>query len=82
MFDYRDYHRTVVAFHGTTSSVADRLVNGGDFTPSSKTEELRLCSVQLDLHAVRFSPNANRNLPGSLRSHGQGQTDMVRELDL
>lgn len=39
MFDYRDYHRTVVAFHGTTVAAANRLVNGGAFTPSSKTFE-------------------------------------------
>jgi hypothetical protein len=39
MFDYHDYHRTVVGFHGTTASVADRLVNGGAFTPSSKSYE-------------------------------------------
>ncbi len=39
MFDYRDYHRTVIAFHGTTSQVADRLVNGGAFTPGSKSYE-------------------------------------------
>ena len=36
-FDYHDYHRTVVAFHGTTETVADHLVAGGDFTPSSNT---------------------------------------------
>lgn len=39
MFDYRDYHRTVVGFHGTTTAVADRLVEGGTFTPSSKIFE-------------------------------------------
>ncbi len=33
-FDYHDYHRTVVAFHGTTEAVADQLVAGGDFTLS------------------------------------------------
>ena len=33
-FDYHDYHRTVVAFHGTTETVADDLVAGGDFTLS------------------------------------------------
>src|SRR5262245_41533612 len=39
MFDYRAYHRTVVAFHGTPSPIAGRLVNGGDFTASSKSYE-------------------------------------------
>ncbi|WP_165247094.1 hypothetical protein [Paludisphaera soli] len=39
MFDYRDYHRTVVAFHGTTAAVAERLVDGGAFTPSTKSYE-------------------------------------------
>jgi hypothetical protein len=33
-FDYLDYHRTIVAFHGTTEPVADHLANGGDFTLS------------------------------------------------
>lgn len=37
MFDYRDYHRTVVAFHGTTAFVADRLVDGGAITPSDNS---------------------------------------------
>jgi hypothetical protein len=39
MYDYRDYHRTVVAFHGTTVSEADRLVEGQAFKPSNKTYE-------------------------------------------
>jgi hypothetical protein len=39
MYDYRDYHRTVVAFHGTTVAAANRLVNGGPFTPSSRIFE-------------------------------------------
>ena len=39
MFDYRDYHRTIVAFHGTTRSVAERLVDGGDFAPSGRSYE-------------------------------------------
>jgi len=39
MFDYRDYHRTVVGYHGTTAAVADRLVEGGAFTQSSKIYE-------------------------------------------
>ncbi len=38
-FDYHDYHRTIVAFHGTTEPVADHLVAGGDFTPSSNTDD-------------------------------------------
>ena len=39
MFDYRDYHRTIVAYHGTTVSAANRLVNGGAFKPSNKIHE-------------------------------------------
>ena len=39
MYDYRDYHRTIVAYHGTTAAAADRLVDGGEFTPSSKIYE-------------------------------------------
>ncbi len=38
-FDYQNYHRTIVAFHGTTEPMADHLVNGGDFTPSSNTDD-------------------------------------------
>src|SRR3954463_14004594 len=39
MFDYRDYDRTIVGFHGTTVAAANRLVDGGSFTPSSKIYE-------------------------------------------
>ncbi len=39
MHDYRDYHRTIVAYHGTTVATAKRLVDGGDFLPSNKTFE-------------------------------------------
>jgi hypothetical protein len=38
-YDFRDYHRTVVAFHGTTVSEAERLVDGQSFRPSSKSYE-------------------------------------------
>jgi hypothetical protein len=38
-FDYHDYHRTIVAFHGTTEAVADHLVAGGSFTPSGNTDD-------------------------------------------
>jgi hypothetical protein len=38
-FDYHDYHRTIVAFHGTTEAVADRLVAGGPFTPSGNKDD-------------------------------------------
>lgn len=31
---FADYHRTVVGFHGTTRTTAERIVTGGDFTPS------------------------------------------------
>ncbi len=33
MYDFLDYHRTVVAFHGTTAHQADRLVGGHPFKP-------------------------------------------------
>ena len=38
-FDDHDYHRTIVAFHGTTATVADRLVAGGPFKPSSNADD-------------------------------------------
>jgi hypothetical protein len=39
MYDFRDYHRTIVTYHGTTVSEADRLVDGQAFTPSNKSTE-------------------------------------------
>jgi hypothetical protein len=39
MYDYRDYHRTVVAYHGTSVLEADRLVEGQAFKPSDKAYE-------------------------------------------
>ncbi len=39
MYDYRDYHRTIVAYHGTTVADADKLVNGEDFKNSDKSHE-------------------------------------------
>lgn len=39
MYDYRDYHRTVVAYHGTTEATAERVVNGGAFRSSNKVYE-------------------------------------------
>jgi hypothetical protein len=39
MYDYRDYHRTIVAYHGTTEAEADDLVEGVAFKPSNKTFE-------------------------------------------
>jgi hypothetical protein len=38
-FEYHDYHRTIVAFHGTTRAVAEHLVDGGDFVPSGNTDD-------------------------------------------
>ena len=38
-FDYYDYHRTVVAFHGTDAATADDLVAGAAFKPSSNTDD-------------------------------------------
>jgi hypothetical protein len=39
LFNYHDYHRTIVAFHGTTQAVADRLVDGGPFTSSINKDD-------------------------------------------
>jgi len=39
MFEFLDYHRTVVAYHGTTAYQADRLVGGYPFKPSSNTDD-------------------------------------------
>jgi hypothetical protein len=39
MFEYLDYNRTVVAYHGTTADQADRLVEGYPFKPSSNTDD-------------------------------------------
>jgi hypothetical protein len=39
MYDYRDYHRTIIAFHGTTVAEADRLVDGQPFSRSGKATE-------------------------------------------
>jgi hypothetical protein len=39
MYDYRDYHRTIVAYHGTTMEVANSLVNGGEFFPSDRKSD-------------------------------------------
>lgn len=38
-FDYFDYHRTIIGFHGTTVEIADSLVAGGPFRPSSNTDD-------------------------------------------
>lgn len=37
--DFSDYHRTVVAFHGTTAEAAERLVNGEPFSESDRDDE-------------------------------------------
>jgi len=39
MFEFLDYHRTVVAYHGTTAYQADRLVGGHPFKPSGNTDD-------------------------------------------
>jgi hypothetical protein len=38
-FDYSDYHRTVIAFHGTTEETADRLVCGEPFKISESDDD-------------------------------------------
>jgi len=36
MYDYRDYHRTIVGYHGTTAEIADLLVDGRGFEQSKR----------------------------------------------
>lgn len=38
-FEYADYHRTVIGFHGTTEGSADRLVSGDAFRASDRENE-------------------------------------------
>jgi hypothetical protein len=38
-FDYLDYHRTIIGYHGTTAEIADRLVAGVPFKPSGNTDD-------------------------------------------
>lgn len=38
-FEYADYHRTVLGFHGTTSKVAEALVNGRQFKDSENDDD-------------------------------------------
>jgi hypothetical protein len=38
-FDYHDYHRTIVAFHGTRAEIAADLVDGQPFRVSSNTDD-------------------------------------------
>ncbi|MBL8795443.1 MAG: hypothetical protein JNM56_16175 [Planctomycetia bacterium] len=38
-FDYADYHRTVIGFHGTTTTTADDLVSGKAFKPSESDDD-------------------------------------------
>jgi hypothetical protein len=38
-YDFRNYHRTAIAFHGTTAAEDDRLVDGQAFRPSNKSHE-------------------------------------------
>ena len=33
-FEYADYHRTIIGYHGTTSEAAEKLVDGEPFTDS------------------------------------------------
>jgi hypothetical protein len=39
MYEFLDYHRTVVAFHGTRTNEADRLVSGHPFRFSDNTDD-------------------------------------------
>jgi len=36
---FYDYHRTVIAFHGTTAETADRLVRGDEFEASDNDDD-------------------------------------------
>jgi hypothetical protein len=38
-FEYADYHRTVIAFHGTTAEAADQLVAGEPFRESDNDDD-------------------------------------------
>jgi hypothetical protein len=38
-FEYEDYHRTIIGYHGTTAEAADRLVSGDPFNPSDNDDE-------------------------------------------
>jgi hypothetical protein len=39
ILDYSDYHRTVIGYHGTDVTAADRLVAGEAFEPSDQDDE-------------------------------------------
>ena len=55
-FDYHDYHRTIVAFHGTTAKIAADLVDGQPFRVSSNTDDW--------LGTACTSGSTPRNRPG------------------
>lgn len=38
-FDYADYHRMIIGFHGTTAATADELVAGKGFKPSESDDD-------------------------------------------
>jgi hypothetical protein len=38
-FEYSDYHRTIIGFHGTTAAAAERLVSGEPFAGSDQDNE-------------------------------------------
>ena len=39
LFDYADYHRTIIGYHGTTVTTADNLVNGNAFEESKQDDD-------------------------------------------
>ena len=39
MYAFLDYHRTIIAYHGTTAYHADRLVAGHPFKPSDNSDD-------------------------------------------
>jgi hypothetical protein len=36
---FHDYHRTVIAYHGTSADVAEQLVDGASFEPSDNDDD-------------------------------------------
>jgi hypothetical protein len=66
MYELLDYHRTVVAFHGTRTMEADRLVGGLPFKFSDNTDDWLGGGIYLI----------------GLRPDQECQADLEKELDL
>jgi len=71
---YLDYHRTVIGFHGTSAKVADDLVAGEPFTPSTSDNEWlgngvyfwEYAPKQAWWWAKRFNKSANPAVVGAM----------------